>query len=83
MELVSNRVKKVKILSFRNVIYLKRKQRTCTIQIQVKKVWFFGNFFFKLFDLSWSKIFSVEIFETFLMVFVRPGKCRKKQSYKK
>ena len=46
----------MKILTKTHVIYLKRKLRTCRIQIQVEKVWFvtkkleknnFQNFFFK------------------------------------
>ena len=44
---------KIKILRKTDIIHLKRKLRTCRIQIQVETVWFFGketkNFIFLIF----------------------------------
>ena len=39
----SQKSSKFQILSYKSVMYLKRKLRTCRIQIQVEKVWFFGK----------------------------------------
>ena len=43
---------KFKIFWYMRVIYIKRKLRTCTIQIQKEKVWFFckKSSFFEIFD---------------------------------
>ena len=42
---------KFKIFWYMRVIYIKRKLRTCTIQIQKEKVWFFEKkIFFEIFD---------------------------------
>ena len=43
---------KFKIFWYMRVIYIKRKLRTCTIQIQKEKVWFFPKkkIFFDIFD---------------------------------
>ena len=56
---------KLKILSYINVIYLKRKLRTCTIQIQVEKV-----------QIPAKKIFFL-IFSIFAS-FSRPAKILKR-----
>ena len=68
----SKKSRNFKILSYRNVIYLKRKLRTCTIQIHKQKVQFLkGNHFFlkflKFSHHSWGrpKIFEVMFFEVF------------------
>ena len=43
---------KIKFFLYMRVIYIKRKLRPCTIQIQKEKVWFFAKrkFFFEIFD---------------------------------
>ena len=63
---------KFKILSYSRDIYPKRKLRTCTIQIQLEKVWIFAKkrFFFQFFWFSRHargppEIFDVHFFESF------------------
>ena len=77
------------------VIYIKRKLRTCRIQIQVEKVWFFGKepkfldfwiFFPKggPFGVETVKFFF-SIFQNFIILFSKitlmgPNRCWNKQS---
>ena len=83
----------MKILTKTHVIYLKRKLRTCRIQIYVEKVWFvtkkleknnFQNLFFKVMS-EWSKIFFsiFQIFKIFFWKMASMGrnKCWKEQSH--
>ena len=64
---------KFKIFGYMRVIYIKRKLRTCTIQIQKEKVWLFEkkNFFFEIFDFFskggtlWCRNRQKKIFQFF------------------
>ena len=77
---------KLKILSYINVIYLKRKLRTCTIQIQVEKVQFpakkiiFSDFFNFRVIFEAGKNFKTYIISNFFirikkMASLGPHKC--------
>ena len=89
--------RKFEILTKTHVIYIKRKLRTCKIQIQVEKVWFvtkkleknnFQKFFFKggtLWCRNNQKIFFL-IFQNFKIFFWKMAsmgcvKCWKEQSH--
>ena len=87
---------KLKIFWYMRVIYIKRKLRTCTIQIQKEKVWFFPK---KKFFLTFSNFFPkggpfdvkivknrFSIFQKFQkqnwkMTFTGPFKHEQKQSH--
>ena len=84
---------KLKILSYINVIYLKRKLRTCTIQIQVEKVQFpaktniFSDFFNFRVIFEAGKNFKTYIISNFFirikkMASLGPHKCWGDQSHK-
>ena len=89
--------RKFEILTKTHVIYIKRKLRTCKIQIQVEKVWFvtkkleknnFQNFFFKGGTLwcrsgrkTFFRFFKFSKFFFWKMAPMGHNKCRKKQSH--
>ena len=51
MKIFMQKYVKIKFFLYMRVIYIKRKLRTCTIQIQKEKVWFFPKkIFFDIFD---------------------------------
>ena len=68
----SQKRSKFQILSYKSVLYLKRKLRTCTMQIQLKKVIFIAKkeIFFRFSDFSPKargplKIFDVQFSDIF------------------
>ena len=55
-DVYNSHISKFKIFWYMRVIYIKRKLRTCTIQIQREKVWFFPKKkFFLIFSIFFSK----------------------------
>ena len=75
---------KFKIFWYMRVIYIKRKLRTCTIQIQKEKVWFFPKKkFFLIFSIFFPKggPFYVEIVKNFFSVFQKFWKQNPKMTF--
>ena len=73
-----------KIFWYMRVIYIKRKLRTCTIQIQREKVWFFPKKkFFLIFSIFFPKggPFYVEIVKNFFSVFQKFWKQNPKMTF--
>ena len=72
IDVIVEKIKVFKILSFKGVMHLKRKLRTCTIQIELEKVGFVSKKMknFKIFRFSPNargppKIFNVQFFQFF------------------
>ena len=96
MKIFMQKYVKIKFFLYMRVIYIKRKLRTCTIQIQKEKVWFFEKkiffwnfwFFFQRGDPLMSKLskIKISIFQKFekqnwKMTFMGPFKHEQKQSH--
>ena len=77
MKIFMQKYVKIENFWYMRVIYIKRKLRTCTIQIQKEKVWFFPKRnFFDIFDF-----FDVEIFKKNFVRFSKILKTKPKNDF--
>ena len=94
-QFLTPKISNFQILSYRNVMYLKRKLRTCRIQIQEEKVGFFWKnwIFFRFLRISRQNFRGPSVFEAkffknlkkkiWKMALLGPVDCWKEQSHEK
>jgi len=84
MKIFMQKYVKIENFWYMRVIYIKRKLRTCTIQIHKEKVWFFPKKnFFLIFSIFFPKggPFYVEIVKNFFSVFQKFWKQNPKMTF--